>query len=546
MVLRSIRNLQRLREIVTVLVRYGFDEVVDRLHLPGGMILKRMAKVEKQLTTAERIRHVLEDLGPTFVKFGQIASMRPDLIPNALLMELRKLQNEVPPVDVSEIRGLVEHSLRREIDQLFSSFEPNPVGSASLAQTHEAVLKEEGTPVVVKVQRPGIRRLILSDMDLLGFMAGQIHEHMEAYQTFDLPGLMKELRETLLKELDFSREARNMRIFSANFADDPHVRAPVVYDKYSTPTVLTMEHIKGLRVDQIDGLQIDRSQLARCGAQAVFKQIFMDGFFHADPHTGNILVIPDDVICFLDWGMVGTLTRTMRYELGDLFLALIERDEHQVVRSVLKMAVSEEIGDARVLEKEVLEILNMYRTENVNVGRLLLDILERLRIHQVRVRTDYTYMSRAILAMEGTGRLLDPSFNIFEEARPFATELLLERWKPKNIVRVLKADMAGVTEILRDFPLRLTRLLKWIEQGRISMTVDHRGLDRLSETLDNITNRITLGIIIGSLVIGSSMIITTGIKPLLFGYPMIGILGYLFSAILGIWLVINIIRSKKF
>ena len=546
MELRSIRNLQRFKEIVTILLRYGFDEVVDRLHLPGGMILKHIAKVEKQLTTAERIRHVLEDLGPTFVKFGQIASMRPDLIPKPLLVELRELQDNVSPVDFSEIKGVVEESLQKGIEEVFSTFEPKPIAAASLAQSHKAVLKEEGIPVVVKVQRPRIRRVILSDMDLLAFVAERIHEHMDAYRTLDLPGLVRELRDILIKELDFSREGQNMRIFRANFSNDPHVYAPAVYEKYSAPTVLTMEHIEGVRVDEIDRIPVDRSQLARWGAQAVFKQIFLDGFFHADPHAGNILIVPDDVICFLDWGMVGTLTRTMRYELGDLFLALIERDERQVVRSLLKMAISQEIGDTRVLEKEVLDILNTYQNEKANIGHLLLEVMEKLRIYHVQIRTEYTYMSRAILAMEGTGRLLDPSFNIFEEVKPFATELLLERWKPKNIARVLRTNLAGLVELFRDFPIRVARLLRWIEQGRISMTVDHRGLDRLSETLDNITNRVTLGIIIGSLIIGSSMIITTGIKPLLFGYPMIGILGYLFSAVLGIWLVLNIIRSKKF
>jgi ubiquinone biosynthesis protein len=546
MELRSIRNLQRFKEIIAILLRYGFDEVVDRLRLPGGMMLKRIVKVEKELTTPVRIRHMLEGLGPTFVKFGQIASMRPDLIPKTLLHELRELQDHVPPVDFSEIKGVVEGSLKKGIGEVFAAFDPIPVGSASLAQSHKAVLKEEGVPVVVKVQRPHIRRTILSDMDLLTFVAERIHEHMDAYRTYDLPGLVRELRNTLMKELDFSREAQNMRIVSANFSNDPHFHAPAVYEKYSTPTVLTMEYIEGVRVDEIDGSRVDSSQIARWGAQAVFKQIFLDGFFHADPHAGNILIIPDEVICFLDWGMVGILTRTMRYEVGDLFLALIEQDERQVVRSLLKMAASEEISDARVLEKEVLDILNTYQDRNANVGQLLLELMEKLRVCHVRVRTEYTYMSRAILAMEGTGRLLDPSFNIFEEAKPFATGLLIERWKPKNLARILRSGFPGLVELFRELPNRLAHLLEQIEQGRISMTVDHRGLDLLNQTLDNITNRITLGIIIGSLIIGSSMIITTGIKPLLFGYPMIGILGYLFSAVLGMWLVINIIKSKKY
>jgi ubiquinone biosynthesis protein len=543
---RSIRNLQRFKDIVTVLLRYGFDEIVQRLHLPGGMIFKRIVRVEKDLSTGERIRHVLEDLGPTFVKFGQIASMRADLVPQPFLSELRKLQDDVPPVGFSQIKAAVEGGVEREIDEVFSAFETHPVASASLSQIHEAVLKEEELPVVVKVQRPHIRRVILSDMDILGFVAERIHEHMDAYRIFDLPGLVRELRDTLLKELDFSRESRNIRIFRQNFSDDPHIYAPAVYEKYSTPTILTLERIEGVRVDEINRAQADRSQLARWGARAVLKQILLDGFFHADPHAGNILIMANDVICFLDWGMVGTLTRAMRYELGDLFVALVERDEQRVVRSLLKMAISEEPPDTRVLEKEVLEILNTYQEGNLNVGHLLLEIMEKLRSHKVRVRTDYTYMSRAILAVEGTGKLLDPFFDIFEEAKPLAGELLAERWKLENIGKTLRADLMGLAELLRDFPARLGRLLRWIERGRISMTVDHRGLDRLSETLDNITNRITFGIIIGSLIIGSSMIITTGIKPLLFGYPVIGILGYLISAILGIWLVFNIIKSKKF
>jgi ubiquinone biosynthesis protein len=543
---RSIRNLQRFKDIVAILVRYGFDEVVDRLHFRGGFIVKQLTRVEAHLTTEERIRRMLEDLGPTFIKFGQIASMRPDLIPELLVMELRKLQDEVPPVDFFEVKKVIEGSLKRKIDEVFSEFEPTPIAAASLAQTHRAVLKEEDLPVVVKVQRPHIRRVVLSDMDLLAFFAEQIHEHVESYRIFDLPGLVNELRNTLIKELDFSRESRNLRIFRSNFAEDPHIVAPAVYERHCTPAVLTMERIEGVRVDQLDHTHGDRPQLAKWGAQAVLKQIFLDGFFHADPHAGNILFMANGVICFLDWGMVGTLTRSMRFELADLFLALIERDEQQMVRSLLKLAISEQSTDTRLLEKEVLEILNTYYHGNVNVGRLLLDVMEKLRSHHIRLRTDYAFMSRAILAMEGTGKLLDPAFNIFQEAKPFTRKLLMERWKPENIAKAIRTDLVGLAELVRDFPIRLGHLLREIEDGSVSMTVNHRGLSRLNETLDNVTNRITLGIIIGSLIIGSSMIITTGITPLLFGYPMIGIVGYLISAVLGLWLVFNIIKSKRY
>ena len=548
--LKAVMHLGRFKDIVVTLFRYGFNDVVERLDLPGKVLFEKIRKVEREMTTWERIRRMLDDLGPTYIKFGQIMSLRPDLIPYPLILELRKLQDEVAPVSYDAIRQMVEQSLQRTITQIFSSFEEKPMAAASLAQVHRAVLRDGGHEVAVKVQRARIRQKIETDLYLLELIAGQLDERMEAAQIYDLPNLVQEVKKTLLRELDFSREARHMKICRSNLAEDQEIYIPQVYENYSSERVLTMELVHGTKMkDLTPDHDLERETLAKHGLRLTIKQILEDGFFHADPHPGNLLILENNVLCLLDWGMVGRLTRRTRYELIDLINAVVDKDSERILAILINLArVDGEIMSRR-MEREILDILDIYRSlpiQELNLGQLLLDISTMLREHRLKVPGDLAIMIKALITAEGTARQLYPELNVVEEAEPYVKRLAIERWKPLVLWQDLRRNIYNFLSLQRELPLRLGQIIEKIDRGELNIRFQHENLGGIRNTLENITNRLTFGIIIAALIVASSMIITTGVKPLLFGFPALGIIGYLVSGVLGLWLVFNIIRSRKF
>jgi ubiquinone biosynthesis protein len=547
--IKSIRNLTRFKNIIWVLLKYGFDDVINRLDLPGSFILKRINRIKIPMTVNERIRMVFQELGPTFIKFGQILSMRPDLVPGLLILELKKLQDQVPPAPQPAIQTLLEKALEQPMASVFSEFDWEPLGSASLAQVHRAKLANEGKTVAVKIQRPGIRPLIRADLDILTYIAQRLNE-LKAYQIYDFPGLVEELRFSLIRELDFSREARNMKIFRKNLTFQELMYIPEVYDTYTTPYVLTMELVEGTRLDQLGDSHYTRKQLARTGAKIMLDQMLRHGFFHADPHQGNLLVMEDGRLCFLDWGMTGRLTRDSRNHLIDFIQALIAKDSDALIRLVPYLAsdVPSDINRNR-LERDLMDILDSYydlSLKEIQIGELVLALMNLLNEHRLRIRSDFALMSRALLALEGLGKDLVPDFNLVEEARTLILELVQERWSVKSLSQSLRVQGMDLYDLVQNLPARLSALFRKVDRGDLTLTFRHTGLSALNNTLETISNRVSFAIIIAALLIGSSMIITTGVKPLLFGYPALGVIGYLVSGLLGVWLVINILRKKKY
>jgi ubiquinone biosynthesis protein len=548
--IKAVVHLGRFKDIVVTLFRYGFDDVVERLDLPGKIFFEKIRKVDRKMTTWERLRHMLDDLGPTYIKFGQIMSLRPDLIPNPLILELRKLQDEVAPVDYDAIRQVVENNLQRPITEIFSSFEEKPLAAASLAQVHRAVLRDEGQEVAVKVQRPRIRQVIQPDLYLLEIIAGQLNERMEAAQIYDLPNLVQEIKKTLLRELDFSREARHMKICRGNLADNKEVYIPQVHESYSTERVLTMELVHGTKMKDLTPDQdVNREILAKQGLRLTIKQVLEDGFFHADPHPGNLITLKDNVLCLLDWGMVGRLTRRTRYELIDLINAVVDKDSERILGILVNLTQVDGDIISRRMEREILDILDIYHSlpiQELNLGQLLLDVSTMLRENRLKVPADLAIMIKALLTAEGTARQLYPELNVVEEAEPYVKKLAIERWKPLVLWQDLRRNIYNLFSLQRQLPLRLSQIVEKIDRGELNIRFQHENLGGIRNTLENITNRLTFGIIIAALIVASSMIITTGVKPLLFGFPALGIIGYVVSGILGLWLIYNIIRSRKF
>jgi len=549
MEIKSIRNLSRFRHIVWVLLKYGFDDIIHRLDMPGSFILKRIDRIKGPLTVNERIRMVFQELGPTFIKFGQILSMRPDLVPTLLVLELKKLQDQVPPAPQTAVQTLLEKALGRPLEAVFSEFNWTPLGSASLAQVHKARLVKEDKIVAVKIQRPNIRPLIRADLNILAYISGRLNE-LRTYQLYDLPGLVEELRFSLDRELDFTHEARNMIIFRKTLSYPDLMYIPEVFDAYTTPYVLTMELAEGTRVDRLDDSAINREQLARNGARIMLDQMLRRGFFHADPHEGNLLVMEDGRLCFLDWGMTGRITRDLRHRLIELIQALIQKDSETILRLIphLTADVPSDINYNR-LERDLLDLIDSYydfSLKEIQIGELVLSLMNLLNEHRLRIRSDFALMGRAILALEGLGKDLAPNFNLIEEARILIAELVKERWSIKTLSEDLRTQGLNLFDLVQDFPARLQALFRKVDKGDLTFTFKHTGLSALNTTLERISNRVTFGIIIAALIVGSSMVITTGVKPLLFGFPALGVVGYLVSGVLGLWLIVNILRKKRY
>ncbi len=544
----TIRHAGRLTDIVFVLLKYGFDDVVQRLELPGKLLLKRVSRVKEDLTTSERLRRTLEELGPTFVKFGQVVSLRSDVLPAELVFELRKLQDHVPPVDFAQMRGHIEDNLGDSIESTFIQFDERPVAAASLAQVHRAVLREGRQAVAVKIQRPDIQHAIDSDIAIMDLIAAQLDSRMEAAAMYDLPNLVQEFRRTILRELDYTREARHMRIFRANFRSDPNVHVPELYEQHCTDKMLVMELLDGVKLNEVHPHNLERRhELARRGLGVVVKQILQDGFFHADPHPGNILVREGRVLCLLDCGMVGRLTRETRYKLTELIQATVQKDSDRLLEVLLDLTRGYDRADRLSLERDLLDLLDGYHSvplAELDVGSFLAETTDVLRENGLRLPQNLAVMIKALITSEGVARELDPQLNVIEEMRPMVEALVAEQRRPENIWRGIRNNLYQVLAFQRQLPNRLSQITQKLERGELSITFHHENLDDVNHTLEDIASRLTVAIIVASIVIGSSLLVTAKVGPLLFGYPALGVIGFLLSALLGLWIVVNILRAR--
>jgi ubiquinone biosynthesis protein len=546
----TISKLVRFKEIVMTLLKYGFDDMVQRLDFPGMGIIKKIRQNEEGMETYERIRCILEELGPTFIKFGQIMSLRPDLLPSALLQELSKLQDEVAPVDLDQIRTVVERGMGREIEDIFSMFDAEPLAAASLSQVHRGVLRREGHIVCIKVQRPGIRPKIEADLNILEAIADRLHERSDDLRTYDLPNLVRVTRRNLLNEIDFTREARNMKIARTYAADSSDIYIPEVYDNYCSEEVLVTEYIHGAKIKEEDiSLLGDPMSLASQGLNSAIKQILEDGFFHADPHPGNLLISQQRGLSLVDWGMVGRLTERDRYEMIDLIKAIVEKNSRSMLHALLRIASGDQEIDERALERELIDILDSYYAvpiKDVNVGQLLLAVTELLRTYHLRLPPDLVIMVKALVTAEGTARQIYPDLNVISEAEGYVKKLAAERYNAETLWQNIRSALSHIFSLQYEIPRRYVKIADKLEHGRLSIRFRHENLGGLKKTLENISNRLAFSIIIGALIIGSSLIITTGTSPLFFGLPVLGIIGYMISSLLGLWLIFNMIRTKKY
>jgi ubiquinone biosynthesis protein len=553
---RAYRHLNRYRHILTVLFKYGFGDLVDILkieqYLEIGLQMisrKRREQVEK-LSRAERVRMVMEELGPTFIKLGQILSTRPDLIPVEFIQELSKLQDNVPSFPYTEARQIIESELGRPLEDIFQHFEDTPLAAASIGQVHRAQLKD-GEEVVVKVQRPGIRKTIEVDLEIMLHLASLMERHLEELQVHRPVRIVQEFARTLEKEIDYTIETSHIERFARQSMDDPTVYVPKVFRDTTTERVLTMEYIDGIKASEIDRIEregLDRKIITARGADLILRQIFDYGFFHADPHPGNIFVLPDNVICYIDFGMMGSIDRQTREDFADLIHTVVHHDESRATQMLLKLTEYDEKPDVRVLERDLTEFIGQHLyvpLKDLQMEKLLQQILKMISRHRLQIPQNLFLMMKALATVEGIGLLLDPDFEMIKQTIPFIKRVKMARYHPKRMANDIIRSGVEFVQLMQEIPGETREILEQMKQGKIKIEFKHKGLEPMLSTYDQISNRIAFAIVIAALIIGSALIVLSKTPPFLFGISFIGIIGFLAAAVMGLWLLIAILKKGK-
>ncbi len=538
-------NAVRFTEISAILVRNGFLEFLEQIEAPSSWFSRFTTPRQDRLNVWQRIRVTAEDLGPTFVKFAQVLSARPDVLPQPLIDELKLLRSQVRPVPWEEMRPSLERELEGSVEEIFAEFNPVPVAAGSIGQVYRARLKS-GEAVAVKAQRPGIKKVIRADLEIITWFAEQMQTRVPELAAYDLPAIVAEAGDGIAHELDFTIEADNTEFFNSTNPAPEEIFSPKIFGEFTTKRLLVIEWVDGVAPEQVSAPPEQRARLAAIGGRSVFHQIFIGGFFHADPHTGNLLVTPDGRLCLIDWGLAGQFTRNMRYFLADLFAGVSEQNAEKVAQVAVANALSKRRIDTVRLEKNIQLVLRKYQrfgTGAENIGQVMIDLLYVFGANGIRLARDYSLLAKAVIAIEEVGKIFDPAFRIDAIAQPFLRQLGVERWHPRTITKLLYWDFRAALRQLRELPGALQRLLRNFEEGEITINFVHRGLDGLRTTLENGVNRLVLAIIIASMLLSSALIVARA--PDATALYVISEYGFLFALIFGAWLLYETWRHGR-
>jgi len=544
-------KLKRSRQIVTVLIKYGLDYFIDRSKIRFLTRIKRIPKSYQELSLPKRICMSLEELGPTFIKFGQILSTRPDFLPPDFIKELEKLQDKVHPFDSFKAKEIIEQELDMPINKLFKKFEEAPIAAASLSQVHKAILPD-GEIVAVKIRRPNVKEVIELDLEILDNLAGFIDRRLGDGWIYHPKLMVKEFKRAILKEIDFTNEAHHFEKFRINFKDIDYIKIPEVYWKMTTTKVITMEFIDGTKVSEIiqDEYKdiFDLKEVAERGANIILKQIFEDGFFHGDPHPANIFILPPATIVILDVGMVGYVDENMIKNGAKLLQAMIDKNLDKGIRSLEALGVFKKEFDENLLRQDFAELVDSYvgiSLKDLDISKLMQDTIRVMVHNNLVLPSNLALMIKALSMVETTGRQLDPDFNMVPVAKSFINKLLSKKFATKELIKRGNEFIQESAEFMEQLPGDLRDAIKKLRKGKLKFVFEHRGLEKLTSEIDHSTSRMSLSIIIAAIIIGSSLIVHVNIGPFIFGYPILGIIGYIIALLLGFGLIISIIRSGK-
>lgn len=553
---RKYKNFTRLIKIITIVGKYGFSFFLRRIHpglaaIPDRFLNIRQERSLKKLTEPERVRLAIEELGPAFIKMGQILSLRPDIIPPEYAKELEKLLDRTPPVPFEAIRGVIEQEFGEDIHEIFERIEEKPIASGSIAQVQKAVLKEEKETVAVKVLKPKTREIIETDLSIIQLLVRLASNYIPELQVYNPAQTIQEFSEILLSELNFLREANNIERFSKFFKGEDYIHVPKIYKKYTTSRVMVMEFIDGIKVTDVESLEkadMNRREISENGAKIVLKEIFEFNFFHADPHPGNIFVLAGNVIAPVDFGITGYIDEEGIQIIGNILLGLLNRDVEKIIRYLKRYNFVREDVDERKLKIDLYDLMDSSQEitlSQINFSSSIQTIFQMTKKYQIRFPSEYFLIFKTLLQVDGVGRMLYPDFNVTEYAKSHVKKWFLKQYSPIRYVKEVFSLLDDINYFLKSLPDELRFIMKRTLSGKLRIPIYHENLDRAVSEIDRIGNRLSFAILIASLLLSSSILVQAKIGPFIRGYPVFGIAGFFGAAIMGIWLLIGIIRSGR-
>lgn len=555
------KHIKRYKEIVGVFVKHGFGTLLDRLGIFKYLEIKNkiMNREEKdvQRSIGERLRLALEELGPTFIKLGQIISTRPDLLPKDIINELEKLHDAAPVFSFEEAKLCVEYELGRKLEDIFNDFNEEPLAAASIAQVHLAKLKD-GQQVVVKIQRPRIEIKIEEDVMVLKDLAWFIDNHTKYGKLYEFSVMVKEFQSTLRSELNFRTEGENTEIFKENLSKDKHIAIPAVYWSYTTRRILTLEHINAISLSNLEALKknnIDCKLIARRISKSIFEQILRDGIYHGDPHPGNIMVFPDNKIVFLDFGMIGRLKGERKKQFLKILLGIAFRNSKLIVEAISGLNVMTKRSDIKKLKYEIDSLRDKYielPLNDIELVEIFNEIFNLAFKYKIKIPNEFTMLVKTLATMEGVVEKLDPDLNILEIAEPIAKKLMFSLFSPQTINDGIKEGILDYGKLIKDFPDFMLNFIKKIEDEDYTLHFELNSTNRILKRFDQITNKISfsvallsLSIIIAGFIIGFGMAASVGTQGDVFNLWILKF-GLLAAIFMYLWLIFSIFRTGRF
>ena len=561
-----MKRLQRFGTITTVLVRHGFGDIVSRLFKGTEQKTaedRELKPADRQrFPSPQRLRLVLEELGPSFIKLGQLLSTRADVLPAEYVEEFRKLQDQVPPVPFTDVKRVIETDLKRPLAKIFKEFEPASVAAASVAQVHVARLFT-GDQVAVKVIRPNIGAKIRHDIGLMYFFAHKLEKGFQAARALGAVNIVREFERTVFQELDMFIEAGSMEKFAARFRDVDEIHIPKVYWEYTAKSVLVMEYIAGIKMDLVDELKannIDPKEVALIGLRSFSRQLMEFGFFHADPHPANVIVMYDGRVSLVDFGITGYLEEETMHQVANIFLGYAEHDYDMVMTALWDMGlIDEDRVDIKSFRRDLKDVSEPFygrSLKTISVKDVYDQVMQLVLRHRIRLPRDLLLLLKTFIQTEALGKILDSDASILEVTRPFARKLLQEGHETRKALRHIRSDMLTMGSYLKMMPKFVHDILKQTARGRQGMEIRHSGFDRLTGQMEKAVNRLIVGLIVSASLIAASLILNSGQQLFEFtlsiagGHKvslaaLLGVSGYIMATLLGIWLIISILRSGK-
>jgi ubiquinone biosynthesis protein len=545
---------KRYRQILKVLIKYGFEDIVAHTRFKTlnwkTILPDREGIPAMEYSRYERIRLVCEELGPTFIKFGQILSNRADIFPEDLITELEKLQDKVPSVPFSELKPKIEREYNHKLEDVFAEINETPLASASIAQVHKVKMKT-GEDAVLKLQKPSIRKSVASDIEIMRDLAKIVERNFPESAVMQPVELVNTFEKAIRREMNFVTEAASMKRFTKNFSEDARVYVPKVYDEFTTPKVICQEFVDGKKLNDVEAIiasGLTPKEAAKIGLDLYFIQVFEHGFFHADPHPGNIFIMPDGRLSFIDFGMMGTLTPEDQFTLGDLMYYIYVQDVKKLADTVQAMSKDTLIQKRDQFEQDLRSFLEEAHTTSISEVEMS-DIIEGLRRvmydYKIKISSNFHLLMRALIIIEGVGLTLFPDYNLMEEVQPYARKIMAKRYSPKELIKRLYGSVQEMGELALDLPNDVREILHKLKHGKLQVQFEHQGLGPITNNLNEVGNRISFAVVVAAMILGSAIVIHAKIPPMYHNIPILGIITFCLAAFFAFRLLYAISKHGK-